>query len=180
MAYNIIEADAGFTPIANVDAGLTSPVEVSSGAATTYPTPPNRLGMIVRAVDPTYGTGEFIFLAGVASTIVGSVVTYNTTSFTTALAPIGANKPQPIAIAMSANVAATTFGWYQIGGMAVAAKTSALALGSNAAVGVLTAGLIAATASGKEVEGALTAAKATTPKTVTLVINRPRMQGRVT
>jgi hypothetical protein len=180
MAYIIYEPQAALTPIANVDSGITSPVETSSGGTTTYPTPPAFPGMVVRAKDPTYGTGEFIMLAGVASTIVGSVVTYNTTSFTTALAPAGTNLPQPIAIAMSANVAATTWGWYQIGGMAVAAKTSNLALASAAAVGIKTTGLIATTGTGKEIQGALTAAKATVPKTVTLVINRPHMQGRVT
>jgi len=180
MSYTIIEAEAAFTPIAAVDSGLTSPVEVSSGATTTYPTPPNKLGMIVRAVDPTYGLGEFIFLAGVASTAVGSVVTYNNTSFLTTLAPAGSNLPQPIAIAMSANTAATTFGWYQISGVAQAAKTSGLALASAAAVGVKTAGLIAASGTGKEIEGALTCAKSTTLKLVQLVINRPRMQGRIT
>ena len=176
MAYTIINpSDAGFMPIANTDSGVTQP-----NAASATPTPPMVLGMVVQAVDPTYGMGEFILLAGVASTTIGSVVTYNATTFTTALAPIGANKPQPVAIAMSANVATTTWGWYQISGMAVAKKTSGLALASNAAVGVLTAGLIAATGTGKEVQGALTAAKATTPKTVTLVINRPHMQGRIT
>jgi hypothetical protein len=136
--------------------------------------------MIVKAVDPTLGEGEFILLQGVASTVVGSVVTYNATTWATTLAAVGTNKPQPIAFAMSANNATTTWGWYQISGIAVAVKTSALALASNAAVGVLTIGKIAATGTGKEVQGALTVAKATTPKTVQLIINRPHMQGRVT
>src|ERR1700675_1884445 len=161
MAYTIQQADAGYTPIANIDTGFTTP-----NSATLIPTPPNQLGMVVKAVDPTFGAGEFILLAGVASTVVGSVVSYNTASFTTALAPVGANLPQPIAIAMSANILATTFGWYQISGVAVAAKTSGLALASAAAVGIKTIGLIATTGTGKEVQGALTAAKATVPKTV--------------
>jgi hypothetical protein len=135
--------------------------------------------MIVTAADPTYGVGEFILLLGVASTAVGSIVTYNATTFQTALAPVGTNKPQPVAIAMSANLAGT-WGWYQISGLAVAKKTSGLALASNAAVGVLTVGLVAATATGKEIRGALTAAKATTPTTVQLIINRPHMEGRIT
>ena len=176
MAFSIYEPHlSGLMPITQTDGGVTF-----AGASSAAPSPPMRLGMIVRAYDPTFGEGEFILLAGVASTKVGSVVTYNTTSYTTALAPVGNKLPQPIAFAMSANILATTWGWYQISGMAVAAKTSALALGSNAAVGVLTTGLIAATATGKEVEGALTAAKATTPTTVTLVINRPHMMGRIT
>jgi hypothetical protein len=137
------------------------------------------LGTIVRATDATLGEGEFIYLKGVANTVVGSPVVYNTASYLTTLAPIGANKAQPVAFAMSANVA-SQWGWYQIGGNAVAVKTSGLALASNAAVGILTAGKVAGTASGKEIQGALTVAKATTPTTVTLIINRPHMQGRVT
>lgn len=178
MAYSIVNPHAGYVAIAVIDTGVTLGTNYSNGGSST-PTPPNFLGTVVRAVDPVYGSGEFIFLAGVANTAVGSVVTYNTTSYTTALAPVGANKPQPIAIAMSANNLATTYGWYQISGMAVAAKTSGVAVASAAAVGVQSVGLINATAAGKEIEGAFTAAKATTPKTVTLVINRPVMQGRI-
>lgn len=180
MAFVHDIPSAGLLPIANIDAGTSMPSTVSLGTTTTIPSPPLRPGMVVRAQDPTFGEGEFILLAGVASTAVGSVVTYNATTFTTALAPVGANKPQPIAIAMAANTSSSNWAWYQIGGLAVAAKTSGLALASNAAVGVLTAGKIAATGSGKEVQGALTAAKATTPKTVQLIINRPHMQGRIT
>jgi len=179
MSYTILEPEAGYTPIANVDAGVTVGTNLSSGGS-AIPTPPNRPGAIVKAVDPTYGAGEFIMLAGVASTAVGSVVTYNTSSFTTALAPVGANKPQPIAISMSANTSSSSWGWYQISGIAQAAKTSGLALADAAAVGVLTVGLIAATAAGKEVEGALTFGVSTTLKLVKLVINRPVMQGRIT
>jgi len=137
------------------------------------------LGFTVEAIDATLGGGEFIYLKGVVSTVVGSAVTYSTADYLTALAAVGTHLPQPIAFAMSANVA-SQYGWYQISGNAVAVKTSGLAIGSNVAVGILTIGKIALSGTGKEVEGALTLAKATTPKTVTLVINRPVMQGRVT
>jgi hypothetical protein len=43
-----------------------------ANGSSAIPTPPLTLGMIVQAVDPTFGTGEFILLAGVASTAVGS------------------------------------------------------------------------------------------------------------
>lgn len=175
MAYTITTSPGGYFPIAAIDAGFTPP-----NSATLIPTPPASLGAIVTAFDPTYGQGEFICLGGVASTAIGSVVVYDLATFLTALAPVGTNLPQPIAIAMSANILATTFGWYQISGTAVAKKTSALALASNAAVGIKTIGLIATTGTGKEIQGALTVAKATTPTTVKLIINRPHMQGRVT
>jgi len=74
------------------------------------------LGTIVRAEDPTYGAGEFIYLEGVASTAIGSWVTYNQDDNTTAL--LAANAIGPVAVAMSANVA-SQYGWYQIGGKAV-------------------------------------------------------------
>ena len=178
MAYNIVDKVLGLMPIENRDSGVTF-----ANASSAKPTPPLTLGMIVRAVDPVYGEGEFILLAGVASTAVGSIVTYNTTSYTTALAPVGTNKPQPIAVAMSANTSASTWGWYQIGGMAVVKKTCTVSLAANAAVGVLTVGLVAGTGSGKEIQGALVAAVASATAgrtTVTVVLNRPRMQGRVT
>lgn len=165
MAYIITNGPAGCQPIADTSTVQNHPV-----------------GKIVTAKDPTYGEGEFIYLLGIGSTAVGSIVTYNGATGVTALAAVGANKPQPIAVAMSANVA-SQWGWYQISGIAVMKKTCTVSLAANAAVGVLTAGLIAGTGSGKEVQGALVAAVASATAgrtTVQVVVNRPHMQGRVT
>lgn len=75
-----------------------------------------KLGDIVRAVDPVYGVGEFIYLQGVASTAVGEWVTYNADDWTTTrLAPDAIG---PVAVAMSANLAGYS-GWYQIQGKAI-------------------------------------------------------------
>lgn len=74
------------------------------------------LGTIIRAKDPTYGSGEFIYLKGVGSTAIGSWVTYNMDDGGTAL--LVANAIGPVAIAMSANVA-NQYGWYQIQGKAI-------------------------------------------------------------
>lgn len=74
------------------------------------------LGTIVRAVDEVYGAGEFIYLRGVASTVLGSWVIYNADDYSSAL--LAANAIGPVAIAMSACVAGS-FGWYQISGKAV-------------------------------------------------------------
>lgn len=178
MAYMIRNPIAGVMQIGNTDAGTTYP-----NASSAAPSSPMKLGMIVFADDPTYGEGEFILLPGVASTVVGSVVTYNTTAYTTALAAVGTNKPQPIAIAMSANTSASTWGWYQISGVAVVKKTCTVSFAAGATLGVLTIGLVAASGTGKEVEGALVAAVASATAgrtTVAVVMNRPRMQGRVT
>ncbi len=74
------------------------------------------LGTIIRAVDPTYGVGEFIYLLGVASTAIGSWVTYNQDDNSTTL--LAANAIGPVAVSMSANVA-SQYGWYQISGKAI-------------------------------------------------------------
>jgi hypothetical protein len=77
------------------------------------------VGSIIQAKDmgtTDYGTGEFIYLKGVASTLVGSWVKYNADDYSTVLDIRGSLAP--VAIAMSASVA-DTYGWYQIGGKAV-------------------------------------------------------------
>ena len=92
---------------------------IAAGAqaiADTSTTQRHPLGTIVTATDPTYGAGEFIYLLGVASTAVGSWVTYNLDNGGTAL--LAANAIGPVGIAMSANVA-SQYGWCQISGKAV-------------------------------------------------------------
>lgn len=158
---------------------ITSPVIGTQPIANTETTQKHPIGTIIKATDPTYGEGEFIYLKGVASTVVGSVVTYNATDGTTTLAPAGSNIPQAIAVAMSANVA-NQYGWYQISGQALAAKTT-LPLTAGTALGVQTAGILNATATGKEVLNAVVmTTAATADATVLVLINRPHMQGRIT
>lgn len=140
------------------------------------------LGTEISATDPTYGGGKFIYLLGVASTAVGSVVTYDASTYQTVLCAVGGNIPRPIAVAMSACVAGE-YGWYQISGQAVMKKTCTISLAAGAAVGVLTTGLIAGTGSGKEIQGAAVAAVASATAgrtTVKVMINRPCKQGRIT
>jgi hypothetical protein len=138
------------------------------------------LGTIMRGKDPSLGGGEFIYLLGVANTVVGSVVTWDATSHQTTLWATGANLPRPVAFAMSANVA-SQYGWYQIQGMATAAKATATTFAAGAAVGVGATGLVVAAANGVEISGALAATAATNgPTTVVLNISRPTLQGRIT
>ena len=165
MAYAVTTPEAGTQPIANTETTQKHP-----------------LGKVVHAVDPTYGGGEFIYLLGVASTAVGSIVTYDASTYQTVLSAVGGNIPRPVAVAMSANGAAA-YGWYQISGVAVCAKTCTVSLAAGAAVGVLTTGLIAGTGSGKEIQGAVVAAVASATAgrtTVKVTIARPTKQGRVT
>lgn len=99
MAYTIRNPMIGTQPIAVTDTVRNHP-----------------LGTIVTADDPVYRAGEFIYLQGVASTAVGSWVTYRMDDGTTSL--LAANDIGPTAVAMSANVA-SQYGWYQISGKAV-------------------------------------------------------------
>lgn len=151
--------------------------------ADTSTTQNHPLGMIIQARHATYGVGEFIYLKGVTSTAVGSVVEYSTTTGATVLAAVGGNQPLPVGIAMSVNDASTKFGWYQIGGIATVKKTCSICLVAGVAVGVLTTGLIAGTGSGKEIQGAVCAATASAKAgvvTVLVTLQRPHLQGRVT
>ena len=162
--------------------GTSDPRIGSQAIATTDTVQNHPLGTIIRANDPTYGDGEFIYLLGVASTTVGSVVTYDAATYQTVLSAVGGNIPRAVAISMSANVA-SSYGWYQISGQAVVAKTATVSLAAGAAVGVLTIGLIAGTGTGKEIQGAVVAAVASNTAgrvTVKVMIARPTKQGRIT
>ena len=83
------------------------------------------LGTIVRAHDASvrsgktvgYGSGEFIYLQGIASTVATDLVSYHIDNFVTTRAQ--ANQEGPLALAMSANVA-SQYGGYQITGLGIA------------------------------------------------------------
>lgn len=82
----------------------------------TSTTQQHKLGLVVEAVDFTYGPGKFIYAVGVASTAKGDVCTYDTKNGDTARAVhAGATSTGPCGVAMSDNVA-SQYGWYQIEG----------------------------------------------------------------
>jgi hypothetical protein len=183
MAYTFAENQSGLLQIANIDTGVTSPSGVSSGSSSVIPTPPNVLGKIVRADDPTFGEGEFIMLVGVASTVVGSLVSYNATTYQTTLVPNTGNQACPVAVAMSANLAGT-FGWYQIAGNAVIKKTAVAVTPQVTVFLSATAGRIKVLASADLQVVAARSANLTTiaagTSTVTVTINRPHLQSQIT
>jgi hypothetical protein len=82
------------------------------------------VGTVINANDPIYGEGEFVYLAGVASTAIGDAVIFDQYAGTTTRA-VSASRG-PVAIAMSANVA-SSYGWYQIRGSAVVKSATAVA-----------------------------------------------------
>jgi hypothetical protein len=165
MAYNV-HSLPGAQPIAN-----------------TETTRKHVLGTLVRAWDETYGEGEFIYLLGVTGTVVGSVVTYNATTYQTALSPDTANFQAPVAVAMSANVG-SQYGWYQVSGNAVVKKTAVAVTPQVKVYQSATTGRVMPTsASGKQILGAKTANLTTIASgtsTVVVTIQRPHMQGQIT
>jgi len=143
--------------------------------ATRDTTQNHPLGTIVRGHDPTYGEGEFIYLKGAASTIVGSIAEYDT-NFQTGLDTTALNLPRPLAVSMSI-CTASYYGWYQISGIANVAKLSTTSFAAGAALAA-SAGLAIAVATGRIINGALVTAVASAvsvaaPDLVTVMINRP-------
>ena len=146
----------------------------------------HQLGTRVFATDPVYGDGEFIYLQGVASTVVGSVVTYDgassgTPTYQTALAPATANLGQPLAVAMSACVA-NQFGWYQISGSAVCATNGTLAAGPGKVFLAGTGQLTSTAGAGLQVLSARNDTATGTPAANQAVvqIDHPSAQGQIT
>lgn len=143
MAYSIQTPLIGLQAIA--DTSTTAQVPV---------------GTIVTAVDPTYGSGEFIYLLGVASTAIGSWVTYNPDDFSTTL--LAANAIGPVAVAMSANVA-SQYGWYQIQGKAIGLCLAAFADNGNVYATATAGSIDDAVVAGDRVKGAKGASAIGTP-----------------
>lgn len=157
MTYSILDPRIGMQPIDVTDTVARHP-----------------LGTIVTAADPTYGGGEFIYLKGLATTAIGSWVTYNNDDWSTTL--LAANAIGPVGVAMSANVA-SQYGWYQINGKAIGKALTGYV--DNALVyATATAGSIDdAVVAGDRVKNAIGASAVDTPSTglAEFEINRPWM-----
>ncbi len=155
-----------FIPLGNV--------VIAQAIADTSTTKKAPLGRIIQALDSTFGVGEFIYLKGVGSTTVGSIVNYDDT-FQTALDTAAVSGPsRPLAVAMSANVA-NQFGWYQISGLSVMAKANSVSFADGAGLGS-GSGLAVAVVTGTVLQGAVVAAVASAKSNVTTVrvfIGRP-------
>ena len=183
MAYGFTTPRVGLPAI--TDRAIPATVETVGSTVITNVLAP--LGTIVTAKDPVYGEGEFLRLVGVASTVVGSLVKYNATTYHTALTTVtnGKNKGVPVAVAMSACVA-NEHGWYQISGNAVMKKTT---VSVNPGVPIFLAADASAgrfkvlASAGQQILGAQTAnltTVVTTTSTVVVTINRPFTQGQIT
>lgn len=157
MTFRITSGVAGAQPIASLSTVQNHP-----------------LGKIVTAVDPTLGEGEFIYLQGVASTGTGYIVRYDD-GFQTALNTSALTDSLPLAVSMAA-CTASYYGWYQISGLAVAAKASATTMADGAGLGSAS-GLAIAVSTNVQIQGAVvrtvTTSSGSGATTVAITINRP-------
>jgi len=155
------------------DTALGYPAITSHETSTSY-IEPIALGTVARAVDPDYGAGEFVYLQGVASTVLGSWVTYNSDDGTTAL--LAADAIGPVAVAMAATVAGE-YGWYQIKGKAVGKALTGFVDNANVYATATAGSVDDAIVAGDRVKGAKGASAVDTPSTglAEFEIERPFM-----
>jgi len=165
MTFIIVNGLAGYQPIADTSTVQNHPI-----------------GTIVRAVDPTYGEGEFIYLKGGASIAANMVVYYydnaaaNSAKLTTTSGVVdgGSN----LAVSKAATTAAL-YGWFQIGGNAVVLKTATKIDPASTFKVYLsaTAGRVMPTSvAGRQILGArfpATTTVTTTTSTCVVTLNRP-------
>jgi hypothetical protein len=152
---------------------------VEQAITTVSATATEPLGTVIRARDATLGVGEFIYLLGVASTTAELFVTYSVGSgHQTKLATSVVGVSDPIAVAMSANVAAK-YGWYQISGLANGSTAGAASFAATAPFAVATGEMIAADTTNR-LGGAVVAVlnkSTTTQLTVKVMLDRPHTGG---
>ncbi|ABR90756.1 Uncharacterized conserved protein [Janthinobacterium sp. Marseille] len=121
------------------------------------------LGMQVTAVDPFWGAGKFMYVASNAAILKGSVVMWDET-FTASLLPSTVTQGFCFGIAM-APIPSGSFGWVQLEGCAVY-KTNAT-VAADGVLAIAAAGILGATATGKQVIGIRNRISATGTKTFT-------------
>lgn len=164
MAYVVQNPVLGVQPIANTDTVQR-----------------HALGFQVGAVDPLYGAGEFVYLKGVASTVVGSMVDFDEYLGTTVLSPATGGTGS-VAVSMSANIA-NQYGWYQIQGSAVVRAPNAMVPGADVFSLAATPGSVDdAAVAGEQILNAKVSTTTGTPSAglAVIQINRPFHQGQIT
>lgn len=103
-----------------IDKGLIGSQAIAD-ASTTQRHP---LGLIVTATDPTYGSGEFIYVKASAAIRIRDWSLYSMDAGTAA--PVAASNIGPLGVAMAA-LALNEYGWLQISGKAIGGCKTAFA-----------------------------------------------------
>ncbi len=121
------------------------------------------LGMTVTAVDPFWGAGKFMYVKSAAAILKGSVCMWDE-SYNAELLPSAVTQGFSFGIAM-APIPSGSYGWVQTEGRAVY-KTNAT-VAADGVLAIAAAGILGATATGKQVLGIRNRVAATGTKTVT-------------
>lgn len=191
--FTPIENRLGIQPIAAVNVPIGGSVNLQQGQSPFFGKA-MPLGTIVRAYDPLYGEGEFIYLQLLSTVLVGSLVTWtgygtvsgdtgNEAQYLTALVPNTASLGYQVGVAMAAfpsGAPATAFGWFQIGGnsvMKVDASVGAVTAGVQVGIGT-SPGIVSTASAGKRIMNALSNTAAGTPAAgfAVVTIQRPFME----
>jgi hypothetical protein len=125
--------------------------------------------------------GSFIYLNGVASTVVGSLVTYAANQGTTTLAPATGGIGQ-VAVAMAAIVLGK-FGWYQVRGLAAVKCPNSVAIDADVFALAATPGSVDdAVVASEQILNAKFASDTGSPASglAYVQIDHPFFQGRIT
>ena len=121
------------------------------------------LGLNITAVDSFWGQGEFMYVKSNDAILKGSVCMWDEV-FNAALLPSAVTQGFPFGVAM-APMASGTYGWIQLAGRAVY-KTNAT-VAADGVLAIAAAGILGATATGKQVMGIRNRIAATGTKTFT-------------
>jgi hypothetical protein len=178
----------------NLQLGYPKPATVDAGVdrnGSTYPSVDVGTMAQFRDIGTTYlGTGNFIFLPGVTSTVAGDVVTYRLGAGQAVPGDVNngaaterwagtANTGAPLAVATAATDTQAKWGWYQIQGAAIC-NISGNATAGNPVYFGQTATVAGSSTAGKQVMGARFGSAQGVPDTgkVVVVINDPHVQGQ--
>ena len=123
------------------------------------------LGLQITAVDPFWGAGKFMYVKSADAILKGSLCTWIET-FDAGLMPSAVTQGFPWGVAM-APMASGTYGWIQLEGRAVY-KTNAT-VAADGVVAIAAAGILGATATGKQLSGVRNRKAATGTESITLV-----------
>lgn len=163
-----------YVPV-NPESGIQPIAQAAATGTVNHP-----LGTRVRAYDATLGEGEFIYLYGVASNIVGAVVSYNQLSGAVTLVANTSDLALPLAVSMNANTSTTTGSWYQIFGAAVIKKTAVkVSPTSKLYISGTTGRVMSTVATSKQLMGVISinaATVASATSTITAQITYPTAQ----
>lgn len=121
------------------------------------------LGTLVDAVDPFWGQGTFMYVKSGDAVLKGSVVMWDEV-YSASLLPSAVTQGFPWGVAM-APMASGVYGWVQLAGRAVY-KTNAT-VAADGVMAIAAAGILGATATGKQVLGIRNRIAATGTKTFT-------------